>query len=40
MEYFNISAGEKVGELLKKAENIWWERPEWTKESILKEIKL
>jgi poly(A) polymerase len=40
MEHFNISAGEKVGELLKKAENIWWERPEWTKESILKEIKL
>jgi len=40
MEYFNISAGEKVGELLKKAENIWWERPGWTKESILKEIKL
>ena len=40
MEHFNILAGEKVGELLKKAENIWWERPEWTKESILKEIKL
>jgi tRNA nucleotidyltransferase/poly(A) polymerase len=40
IEYFNISAGEKVGELLKKAENIWWERPEWTKELILKEIKL
>ncbi len=40
MVHFNISAGEKVGELLKKAENIWWERPEWTKESILKEIKL
>ena len=36
MEYFNISAGEKVGELLKKAETIWWEHPEWTKESILK----
>ena len=40
MEYFNISAGEKVGELLKKAETIWWERPGWTKESILQEIKL
>ncbi len=40
MEYFNVSAGEKVGELLKKAEHIWWEQPEWTKESILKEIKL
>lgn len=40
MEYFNISAGEKVGELLKKAETIWWEHPEWNKESILQEIKL
>ena len=40
MEHFNISAGEKVGELLKKAENIWWEHPEWNKESILQEIKL
>lgn len=40
MEYFNILAGEKVGELLKKAETIWWEHPEWDKESILKEIKL
>ena len=38
IEYFKIKSGKKVGILLKQAEDIWLEHPEWDKTKILKAI--
>ena len=40
MDYFKISSGEKIGEILKMAENIWYEHPDWSKKEILDKIEL
>jgi len=38
MEFFKLKEGTKIGELLEKAKDIWFEHPDWRKERILKEM--
>ncbi len=40
MDYFKMSPGKKIGEILKMAENIWYEHPDWSKKEILNKIEL
>ena len=39
MAFFRLKEGTKIGELLEKAKDIWFEHPEWGKEKILEKMK-